>query len=31
MSIDFVVTVLIGIICSIIMIILLCEGGNKND
>lgn len=34
MSIDFIVTLLIGAICSVLIVFLLClhdEGGNDND
>lgn len=31
MSIDFIVTLLTGAICSGIIIILICEGGNDDD
>lgn len=31
MSIDFIVTLLIGAICSGIIIILICEGGNDDN
>ena len=29
--IDFIVTVAIGVICSVIVIIIICEGDGKND
>ena len=31
MSPDFILTLCIGIICSGIIIILICEGGNDDD
>lgn len=30
MSIDLLITILVGVICSGIIIILLCEGDNDN-
>lgn len=28
MSIDFIITLLVGVLCSVIIIILICEGDN---
>lgn len=30
MSIDLLITILVGVICSVIIIILICEGDNDN-